>query len=519
MSLDELASQFLYSHGKRLAKDAFERYKLGDPLRERGEKLRLEDRLLTEGDAISPENDVTNLYDKMITARMEEEDNNLILWLDGEKRSGKSMGARDSAVKIRRAYLHARNLKPTPSRIVEGIQMAFNNDQAAEELPKLEPGHVLVRDEGEISEGEEKINQANNITNVNTTSGAAQFNFIYCDPKASINLKIYDFKLRPYGKDKKARKTRFLIWDFHGTLLGHIILSLLGPEFKKFEADYNLKKMGNINAVKDAGGKVSAAGFSKTDEKTVRRLIEKIQTLAETGVKVTKGRVQVLLGKMKVPGSIRKKNNIVESALMDWETGKAARGNAVATEIVHGAQTFPDFFKSNSPDLSDDYREAVVMFLAGYSQRDIEHELNLTRDKVRGFQKEARKRMIGNIFERYCAFLVGVPVDQIPQVCAAEEHVPDLIWNEEIYSFKWRFNKDPSESFYLEKKEHLLQENRAALQAGKPFHLLYTNRAWGAEILHILVTPAATGEVKIEKTMLSNKSLIYAYTVPPVEVA
>jgi len=164
---------------------------------------------------------------------------------------------------------------------------------------------------------------------------------------------------------------------------------------------------------------------------------------------------------------------------------------------------FSDFFEENGqlPQLE---RAIVAEFLRKSSVRHIASEvtkelgMTVTPYEVRQLLGTKGKitatngriaRFVGDAFEWWCAIQIGVPPEDVPRLCASDDNTPDLIWENEIYSFKWRNNATDRKLKWT--RADTPSEWVAAEEQETPFHFVETNLGWGFNVRMIDVDPSA----------------------------
>jgi len=167
------------------------------------------------------------------------------------------------------------------------------------------------------------------------------------------------------------------------------------------------------------------------------------------------------------------------------------------------SRCFSDFFEENGqlPQLE---RAIVAEFLRQSSTRHIANEvtkelgMEVTPYEVRQLLGTKGKitatngriaRLVGDAFEWWCAIQIGVPPEDVPLLCAADDSTPDLIWEDEIYSFKWRNNAADRKLKWT--RADTPPEWAIAEKEQKLFHFVETNLGWGFNVRMVDVDPSA----------------------------
>lgn len=181
--------------------------------------------------------------------------------------------------------------------------------------------------------------------------------------------------------------------------------------------------------------------------------------------------------------------------------GPAKGGNK--KPVLTAAKNFSDFFEENAQ--VDAISKAIIAnYLRRLSIRKIVDEVSRDHEEITRYEvlkvlgdgsSVARlngetSRIIGDVFEWWCAFVLGVPLERIPELCASDLHTPDLIWNNEIYSFKWRNNTTDKRLKWLD--SDVAPEWAEATRLGQSFHLVETNLGWGYAVRMVDVDPQVT---------------------------
>lgn len=118
------------------------------------------------------------------------------------------------------------------------------------------------------------------------------------------------------------------------------------------------------------------------------------------------------------------------------------------------------------------------------------------------------KTSFGYLFERWYALSIGVPITKLDEVLGGSSDKPDLIWNNKIYSIKFRFNKY-AKSFTFKQSADLGPEYRLALERNSKYKLVFINPGWSLKLHIIEVDPYENPEeIPVKKPQKPMKKLI-----------
>lgn len=467
---------------------------MNGPLQTRAWDLRANDIELTLREAYLNKNDTTDLLEKEIHERAvaTATQQGLTVFVGGPTGTGKSTVLQQCAIWWVEEFFGAKGVIVDDAFLQANCLMAFTDDEHAENLPKLNvPGRADIQDERPFAQGEGAVSNARQITNVNSTDRAAQIFHGYSDPKVN-KLQVYDLRLFMTGKslDEDNRVLVFVnVGEKNDCLVGHAHIPLPDREkYKGFLAAYNLKKQGFIDQTHKARGKIGS-GLHASDNDSIKQLVQYGRKLPD-GVKLSKNVLIAAATELGLVNTEKRAGKLATLALVEIaRAGDNSGGNhSTAAPKILPAEDFADFFEANAP--ASDTRAIVADYLRGNSKRSIARESGINRKKVDGAIKNS-KGLIGDVFEWFIAVLVGVPLDQIHDACPGHEHgVPDLVWEDKIYSIKWRDDAEQiSQEWFL---DECGPERDAALAASTVFYFVETNKAWGPTIRLREVDPAHT---------------------------
>lgn len=190
--------------------------------------------------------------------------------------------------------------------------------------------------------------------------------------------------------------------------------------------------------------------------------------------------------------------------LFEGETRGTGCPHASAPPEIVPAQNFSEFFEENAPVdaqtraiVSGYLQRLSIRKIVGFASQELEGEVTRYEVmKVLGNGKNISEpngetaRVIGDVFEWWCAAQIGVPLDQIPDLCSSDYHTPDLIWDDVIYSFKWRYNAVDKRLKWTDGDVN--PEWMEALRQERPLQLVDTNLAWGFAVRMTEVDPLST---------------------------
>ncbi|KKL67505.1 hypothetical protein LCGC14_2134310 [marine sediment metagenome] len=443
---------------------------------------------------------------------------NLIIVIFGTPNSGKSEGGQTIAFFIRYCFWKYRKINYIK------LFVAFSTADFQTILTEMEIGDIGIRDESSKLSGAGSVNVQKYLDNITKVIRKNQNSFIFIDPtliepdvvsyylesagkrsvhkcikckRKYINLKKEMSKICPYCKADlepiySKCKVRFILFDKKHKILGHIYLPLhMSNHFRKI---YDKKKDENIESIMANAGMVTP----EIDGRRLERDTKLLLRLCEIGGVRKKGEIYGLIplyntkqkkDKDKIKGDTNYMrvllSNVFREIRMGIEHIRLEKNTDMFMNIkFKEGETFSKFCFDN---IEDEGIAIVAQGLArGDSLRGIEHNfpklgyyyIQRTSKLLRNVNTELN---LGFMFERWYALSMGVPKYRLKELLGGSSDKPDLIWNDKIYSLKFRLNLKAA-SLKFQQSTDLGPEYRYAKKHNKKYDLVFMNPAWGLKI-------------------------------------
>ncbi len=444
----------------------------------------------------------TNKFINAIIKRIREE-SNIIIVIYGSPNSGKSEGAQMIAFFIR--YIFWKYNKKVK------IYTAFSTSNFQTILTEMNVGDIGIRDESPDEAGAESKNVKKYLNNITRLIRQNQNSFIFLDPTL-IKIKVASFYLETAGKNKLTRKIRFILYDKEHNPMGHIYLPLHWCE--RFRKIYKEKKTANIKSALALAGMVTP-DESKRAIRDEKRFLEFCRKEGAT----KKGEITGLLSRYnrqfekpedKIKGSNKYIGDVVSLVWHDLNKLRIKREEIIIEKqreeqkkikFLKGDK-FPVFVKNN---LANDEKSRVGFGLAsGHTEDrildnnpDIKGRLDSIKMCLR-YTGGVNERL-GFLFEKWVALKLGIPKDKLDEILGGTSNKPDIIWNNKIYSIKYRIDgKSKSITFSQSKKgEGLRPEYLEAKKRNCKYKLVFMNPKWSLNYQVIRVDPHGDDKVVV----------------------
>ena len=96
---------------------------------------------------------------------------------------------------------------------------------------------------------------------------------------------------------------------------------------------------------------------------------------------------------------------------------------------------------------------------------------------------------LGLLFEDYYALVkLGVPKEFLRELVAHSENVPDIIWNDDIYSIKFRIDRQHKTLTFYQSID-CKPEYEEAIKRQTTYKFVFLNPKWSKEILIKEINP------------------------------
>jgi hypothetical protein len=186
-------------------------------------------------------------------------------------------------------------------------------------------------------------------------------------------------------------------------------------------------------------------------------------------------------------------------------------------------ESFADFCLRNiskitdpqySPQEVDQIAKVAHGLARGDSYRDIDANYpNIGYHFVRTTAKWLRSQAntvygLGYLFERWMAYNLGVPEGKIEEVVGSTTNGPDLIWDNKIWTFKFRISKN-EKSFIFRQSLDFTPEYNLAKKKGRHYYLAFMDPKWSLKVDVQEIDPINDPEeIKVEAPSESLPKLV-----------
>lgn len=123
----------------------------------------------------------------------------------------------------------------------------------------------------------------------------------------------------------------------------------------------------------------------------------------------------------------------------------------------------------------------------GDSYRDIDSNYpnigyHFIRTTAKWLRSQANQQYgLGFLFERWMAFNLGVPEDKIEDAVGGHSSTPDLVWDDKIWTFKFRISKN-EKSYKFRQSLDFAPEYKLAKKKGKRYYLAFMDPKWSLKV-------------------------------------
>ena len=411
----------------------------------------------------------------------------------------------------------------------------FSDGEMAKIFPQMKEGEIATRDESPNNSGEGTNTIKKNLENICNITRGYQVSFIFINPYP-IKQEGIDYYLEVAGKDLENRLTRCLLYDRRHILRGVVYIKLHDDE--DYRKEYKRRKKANIKRIMaNAGGTYVGVDIDKLERDAIKLYEFCYKRNATTKINIetylanynkqfkeresnkkilgTNSYIRKLIqnvfnalnGMSSILDEYLENKDLEELAEEVDELSHKKQIEKQSHEIdFHETLSFPDFCYRNIPD---EKVARIGMSLArGDSLRTINDNYNdlnynYIRETSTLLRTEGYEYRLGYLFEKWFGLTLGIPIDQLDDYVAGVEHVPDLIWNGEIYSLKFRYNSLSntlkfSQSNTLE--HNFNQEYKEAKRQGKTYKAVILNPKWGPDLVIQDIDPIKDPDIiKIKK--------------------
>jgi len=443
-------------------------------------------------------------------------DSNIIIVIWGSPNSGKSEVGMFIGLFIKtQFYIYL-------SEKIE-FYYAFSTADFNTILTKMEPGDIGIRDESSKLSGMGSINVQKYLDNVTRLIRANQNSFIFIDPTL-IKPDVVSFYLETAGKNYTKRRIRCILYDKNKDYLGHVYIPL--HWWKRFRLRYLQQKKENIQTIMANAGMVTPEIDPIRLERDIKKLTEHCRSLGITKKGEIFGIIPRYNGQfnpktekhLMIKGDTNYIPILVANVCFELRQGysmaKEKKKEMVLSIRYKDGQSFSDFVRKN---MSDEKVARVAMGLArgdSYNtimsnNTDISYYfIQNTSDWLRN--KANTKFGLGYLFEKWYALSIGVPKDKLDEVLGGTSDRPDLIWENIIYSIKFRIAQKVKTMTFTQSVS-LGPAYREAKQRNTKYKLVFLNPVWGPKVQIIDIDPFKDSEeikVKRPSTKRPLKKLI-----------
>ncbi len=457
----------------------------------------------------------TKRFFRAITERIKNL-SNIIIFISGTQNSGKSEAAQFLAFLIRYFLWKYNNIRVN-------IFFAFSEGDVQVIFSNFKPGDVIIRDEGSKLSGMGSVTTKDAVKNVLKAIRIKQNSFILLDPEDQKNVNVY-YYLETAGKKSVNKcircklehhnlsriikrcykcggdlellyhkcKIRLILYDKKKKILGHIYLPLHWNNI--FRKKYNNKKNINLDMVIDNAGIVNNQIEGKRLNKDTQLLLK---LCSEKGVR-NKGEVWALLQTYNANLNNKKKKIKMDSQYVSILTTNVSRilreGNHNFKKINNNIEikyedneSFSKFCRNNIIDKS------LAKIAEGLARGDNYKTINanypeLPYDFVKNegnkLRREGSKNNMGFLFEKWYALSIGVPKEQLDILIAGSSDKPDLIWDNEVYTIKWRYDNKAHSIKFGQIKDFAPEYKYVKTNGLKHYYLIFMNPMWDASIIN-----------------------------------
>lgn len=429
-------------------------------------------------------------------------ESNMIFVIYGTPNSGKSEGAQTIALYIKSKFKKYLDL-------VIKIHIAVSTADFQTILTEMGLGDIGIRDESPKLAGLGSKNNEKYLDNITKIVRQNQNSFIFIDP-VLIETDVVSYYLEAAGKYKGKRKTRFILYDKHKQLLGHVYLELHNNE--QLREEYKRLKTANIEGIMANAGMV-------TPEINSIRLLEDIAKLTEYCIEEGLNKKGAIFARIPlynaqftrqedmIKGDTNYMKILVENVYIEIKKMYSTKAIEIKSKTkikvtYKEGQSFSEWCRVNIAD--QDMAKVAEGLARGDSYNTIdanysEFKYNYVQKTADWLRSEANvDTRLGFIFEKWYALSIGVPLNMLDELLGGTKNDPDLIWNDIIYSLKFRINQK-SITHTFNQSTDLGPEYREAIKRGCTYILVFMNPKWSLHLQERELDPVKDPEEVVLK--------------------
>ena len=446
-------------------------------------------------------------------------------------------------------------------KIIKGwdsiVEVSFNDSEMTNVFKKLNSGDIAIRDESPKTAGKGARITKDKLGNICNITRGYQVSFIFVNPQR-ILVNGIDYYIEVAGKNIMTRTNRCLLYDREHNLVGVIYLKM--HDNQKFREDYEARKKANIKLTMLRSGLDMIHVDGEELMRSAQKLAEFCKTTLSHKKKYYKSdlRAQIpvlnaLLPKEQMVGGPGDYNdnlislsiNILENpdiyktlkmrktdeeidaeekekieGTLSHDITEKAREIGLKTRKMERDDLFIDYEKLAELNLKSfsDYckmrikRENVSFVTAGIARGDSYDTIasngkgKIEYSTVQNIGMKVRKNKgeyrIGDLFVEYIALCkLNIPPDKVDKcISRIGQKGPDIIWDGEFYSCKFRSNISKKTDSFLQKGD-LNPEYTQALKLKKDYYLIYYNAKWelGDFIVKKRIDPFSSNKIYLAK--------------------
>lgn len=464
-----------------------------------------------------------------------ENKSNAIIMTYGLPNSGKSEIGQSIAIRI------IKNLAKRIN-IISNVNVIFEPSGLGKISETLNPVDQVILDEMPDLEGAGSVNYKKAMNNITKIVRQQQIFFYFTSPEM-IKLKVVNYYIETYGKNKKLRITRCRLYDKKGELVGMIYLKLHDDD--EFRKKYLEMKEANIKKLLKKGGKVVGKINLEAYRKDVTKVLEfargkNIDKKEDVAFIVTDPDSSLDISgdtdyiKQVVQGSwIRIKKGIYtykpleNEILEEQEENEDENEDEIDDELyVEGepkqiqeektdikepesmnpltiTDDFPEFvLKMESATTTFQIAKCRSLLTSGQTYEEIKEKINVksddwvfrNTDTWKNPMEGGKKCDAWKLLEKWSAIKFGGN----PNKTGGNDRKPDLEVNGMIFTIKWRYERGERIKFSQSKNFH--PEYLRARELNKSYYLILYNPKWRPKRLWIIpIDPKSNDEVIIDK--------------------
>ena len=374
-------------------------------------------------------NDLNNPFkNDMVTAI--KKGNTIIINIFGQLFSGKSY------VGITIGKFIQKKVNEIHKNTFSNLHIVFDGFELKKLFPTLHNWDVVIIDENPKRQGEGSTKSKWNIDNILKIGRKKQIFFIFIEPLIQP-LKVCYFYLETAGKNENTRITRLILYGSNRKPRGCVYIPILNDD-NPFMINYEKNKTENIEKLFNDSGKV--------EKKIDKKKTFKHNTLISSTLKYDINQSFSSFCRDNIKGE---KMGIVAESL--------TRGDAQKTINENYPDISLSFIKKNSIILRNRGSESVGL---------------------------------GYLFERWVALkILKIPEEKIEEILGGSTRgKPDIIWNNNIYSLKFRLIGTKTTYKFSQEKD-FFPEFKEAKKQNKKYNLIFMCPNWSLDAKKIELDP------------------------------